>query len=74
MENITITDIPQKVSYVLTKIQAGEPISVTFKGKKIAKLVPPDYSKLTARKKLEQLRKTAFVGDIVSPLDEKWKL
>lgn len=73
MEHIAISDIPRNIAYVLTKIQAGDMISVTFEGREIAKLVPPDYSIQTARKRLEQLRKTAFVGDIVSPVGEKWE-
>ncbi len=73
MDHIAIIDIPRNVPYVLTKIQAGEMIGVTFEGKEIAKLVPPDYSVQAARKKLDQLRKTAFVGDVVSPLGEKWE-
>ena len=62
-----------KIYLIWTKIQAGDIISVTFEGREIARLVPPDYSIQAARKKLEYLRKTAFVGDIVSPVGEKWE-
>ncbi|MGE0084841.1 MAG: hypothetical protein AB7S75_10495 [Desulfococcaceae bacterium] len=73
MEHIAIIDIPQNIPYVLTKIQAGDMFSVTSESREIAKLVPPDYSFHATGKKPENLRKTAFVGDIVSSVGEKWE-
>ncbi len=72
MDTISIDEINDHVPELITKIQTGEIISVTLKGLEIAKLVPPDYSFRVARKRLEALRKTAVIGDILSPINEKW--
>jgi antitoxin (DNA-binding transcriptional repressor) of toxin-antitoxin stability system len=73
MKQIAISRIQKKIPEVLSAIQSGDAISITFKGREVAKLVPPDFGMVTARKKLEQIRKTAFVGDVLSSIDEEWE-
>ncbi len=73
MESMVLNYINDNISVVLAKIGTGEIISITFQGREVARLVPPDYSAQLARKRLEQLRKTAFVGDVLSPVGEKWE-
>jgi len=43
------------------------------RGTEIAKLVPPDYARIAARKALEELRETAIVDDVLSPIDAEWE-
>ncbi|MCP4108094.1 MAG: type II toxin-antitoxin system prevent-host-death family antitoxin [Desulfobacteraceae bacterium] len=75
MKSLVITQIEKNIPKILSTIQAGEMISVTFKGREVARLVPPTMDNImeTARKKLALLRKTAVVGDVSSPLDDEWK-
>ena len=57
----------------LKKFEAGESITMTSQGHKIARLVPCEDRMEKARKALRQLRKNAVIGDIVSPLEEEWE-
>jgi hypothetical protein len=36
-------------------------------------LIPIENKKEVSRNALKQLRKTAIVGDVVSPIEEEWK-
>jgi prevent-host-death family protein len=58
---------------VLKKIERGAVISITSRGREIARLVPPENSMKQAREKLKALRRTAIVKDVLSPLDEDWE-
>jgi antitoxin (DNA-binding transcriptional repressor) of toxin-antitoxin stability system len=73
MKQIAVSQIQKKIPEILSVIHAGETISVTFKGREVAKLVPPENHMETARKKLAQLRKTAKIGDVLSPIDAAWE-
>jgi prevent-host-death family protein len=67
MFTIGISEFRAKLNQVLQQVQEGEIISITIRGAEVARLVPPDFARLAAREKLESLRKTAFVGDVLSP-------
>ena len=69
---IRISEFRSNMNTILQKVQAGEIVSLFVRGTEVAKLVPPSYARLAARQELEQLRKTAKVGDILSPIDEPW--
>ncbi len=75
MKSAEITQIEKNIPELLSTIQAGRMISVTFKGREVARLVPPDNNIMeTARKKLALLRKTAVVGDVLSPTEDEWEV
>ena len=46
---------------------------ITSRGKAVAKLIPADESIKAAESKITELRKTAKIHDILSPIDVKWK-
>jgi len=73
MISIGISEFRSNMNSVLQKVQKGEVVTLTAHGAEVAKLVPPDFAQLAARQKLQQLRQTAVVGDVLSPLDEAWK-
>ena len=54
---------------ILQKVQQGTLVTLTSRGIAIARLVPPDFAQLAARQELEQLSKTAVVGDVLTPID-----
>jgi antitoxin (DNA-binding transcriptional repressor) of toxin-antitoxin stability system len=62
------------MSAILQQVQNGEIISLTQRGTEIARLVPPDFVQLAARQQLEELRKTAIVGNVLSPIDDQWEV
>jgi len=73
MIRIGISEFRTNLNTVLQQVSNGEIVTLTSRGTEVAKLVPPSYARLTARQKLEELRQTAVVGDVLSPLDESWE-
>jgi prevent-host-death family protein len=72
MITIGISEFRANMNFVLQRVQNGEVVTLTSRGAEVARLVPPDFAQATARKELEQLRQTAVVGDVLSPLAERW--
>ena len=72
MEKILIKQFTGNPENFLKQVAAGKTIIILDGGKIIAKLVPPDYSTIAAREKLEQLQKTAVVGDVLSPIETEF--
>lgn len=72
MMAIGISEFRANMNAILQRVQNGEIISLLVREIEVAKLVPPDYARLAARQQLEELRQTAIIGDILSPIDESW--
>jgi len=72
METIAISELRANLMKFINEVKNGSTISVTSRGKIVAKIVPPDISKKNADKKLKELRKTAIIKDVVSPIKENW--
>jgi len=72
MTAIGISEFRANMSAILQRVQQGEVFSLLMREKEVAKLVPPDFARDAARQKLEELRQTAVVGDVLSPIDESW--
>ena len=73
METIPVSDLRANLMKVLKKIKQGSVVDITSRGKIVAKLVPPDYTREIARERLKELRKNAVLGDIISPINVQWK-
>lgn len=73
MNTIAVSELRSNLMKVLREIQHGSVIDITSRGKVVAKLVPPEYSRDFAREKLKELGKNAVLGDIISPIDVQWK-
>jgi prevent-host-death family protein len=73
MNTIPVSDLRANLMKILKKIEHGSTIDITSRGKIVAKLVPPDDTKETARKKLKELRGNAVIGDVISPINTQWK-
>ena len=72
MLSIGISEFRAKMNLILQKVQNGEIVTLTSHGAEVARLVPPDFAQAAARQELERLRQTAVVGDVLSPLGERW--
>lgn len=72
MTTVAMSEFRARMSYFMQKVQNGEILSITQRGTEIARLVPPDFAQLSALKLRDELRKTAIVGDILSPIDVEW--
>ena len=73
MDSIAVSELRANLMFVLKKIKQGGKIQITSRGKVIAKLVPPDNIVENARAKLDEISRTAVIGDIVSPVDSNWE-
>lgn len=74
MITVGLNTLRKNLSAVLKKVENGESISITSRGHEIALLVPPESKMEKARKALEEIRKTAFVGDVIAPVTDEWEL
>ncbi|MCK5057014.1 MAG: type II toxin-antitoxin system prevent-host-death family antitoxin [Candidatus Aminicenantes bacterium] len=74
METVGVNILRRNLTGVLKRVEKGEIIMITSRGHEVARLVPPEKKMVKSRKMLEKLRKTAYVGDVVSPHSEDWKV
>jgi len=74
MLQIGISEFRSNMSTILQRVQDGEIVSLQIRGTEVAKLVPSDFASNFALAELERMRGTAYVGDILSPLDETWEV
>lgn len=72
MMTVGISEFRASMNTILHRVHKGEVITLTSRGAEVAKLVPPDFVQAAARQELDQLRQTAVVGDVLSPLDDPW--
>ncbi len=73
MQNIAVSDLRANMMKIIKKIESGATLNITSRGKVVAKLVPPDNIRKSARNILNRIRKTAVIHDVVSPVDVEWK-
>jgi prevent-host-death family protein len=73
METIAVSKLRENMVLFLKKVQQGKSITITSRGNEIAMLVPMENKMEASKNALKQLRKTAVVGDVVSPIEEDWK-
>jgi len=72
MPKVNITELRQNLPAYLARVREGEAVEVTVRGRVIARIVPEGNRQAAARKWLKKLRKTARVGDVMSPSGEAW--
>ena len=73
MQSVAISELRSNLTKILKRIERGSSITITSRGKVVAKLIPAEESKKTAERKLAQIRKTAKIHDVLSPVGENWK-
>jgi len=74
MQSIAVSDLRSNLMKVLRDIEHGASLNITSRGKVVAKLIPPDFIKMEARRKLKEIGKTATLADVISPIDEEWEV
>ena len=73
MDTISVSYLRANLMKILKEIEHGAVINITSRGKVVAKIIPPEYSKENAKDKLKEISKTAVIGDVISPIDVQWK-
>lgn len=74
MTNVSISEFRANLLKYLTRVQQGERINVTSKGRVMATLAPPVSQQETARERLKELAGTAVIRDVLSPTGESWEV
>ena len=73
MEKVGISTLRENLSIFLRKVQKGQVITITSRGHEMARLVPVEDKREKSREVLRELGKNAFIGDILSPINEVWE-
>ena len=73
MDDVKLSDFRQRLPTYLREVERGRTFRITCRGRVVARLLPPDNTAEAARKRLEALRKTARVGDVIAPTGERWR-
>lgn len=73
MEKVAVSEFRANLLGFLKKVERGEAITLTSRGREVARIIPPENKRKVSREALQALRKTACVGDVVSPLEEQWE-
>ncbi len=73
MQEINVTEFRSNLPSYLSRVLDGEELLLTSRGKAIARLVPVSDERVRACEQLVILREKCRIGDVVSPLAEKWE-
>jgi len=73
MIRVNVTELRNHLPAYLGKVKTGEEIAVTSRGKIVALLVSDKDECSAARSRLAAIRKSSWIGDVVSPTGEAWE-
>ncbi len=73
MDDVKLTELRQNLPAYLKQVEKGRELRITSRGKPVARLLPAEGATEEARARLEALRKTARVGDVIAPTGERWR-
>lgn len=73
MTDISVSLLKNQLHRVLGRVETGEEVVITSRGKAIARIVPVQDKREQAQKQLQLLRKTCRLGDITSPIGVDWE-
>lgn len=72
MRKVKVSELRQYLPSFLKRVRQGEEYQITLHGKVIARLTPELEDSDRVKASLAELRKTAQLGDVISPLGESW--
>lgn len=73
MDDVKLTELRQNLPAYLKQVEKGRELRITSRGKAVARLLPVENAAEAARSRLKALRKTARVGDVITPTRERWR-
>lgn len=73
MQAVSISEFRNHLPEYLNRIEAGEAIWITRRGRVVARVDPVTDPRTEAKRRLAALRNVARVGDVVAPLDVAWE-
>ena len=72
MQQVKITDLRASLPEYIKLVSKGEEIQITLHGKAIARIIPEINEKELAQKRLDSLKGSIILDDIISPSSEEW--
>ena len=72
MDTIAVSELRANLMKVLERVNNGDHIQITSRGKVIAQLMPSENIREKAKARLLTLSKTAKLIDVMNPIDETW--
>ncbi len=69
---INVTRFRRQLPSYLRQVQQGEEVVVTSRGVPIARVIPALDARASASAALADLRGRCRLGDVVSPIQERW--
>ncbi|MBT3252003.1 MAG: type II toxin-antitoxin system prevent-host-death family antitoxin [Candidatus Marinimicrobia bacterium] len=72
MDTIAVSELRANLMKVLERVNNGDHIQITSRGKVIAQLMPSENIREKAKARLLTLSKTAKIIDVMNPIDETW--
>ncbi len=70
---VSVSDLRQNLPAYLKRVQAGEQLQITSRGRVIARIEPEGDPAEDARQRLHALRDRVYLGDVVNPIpDLEW--
>ncbi len=73
MKSISISELRANLMNTIEEIKKGKTIIITSHGKPVAQINPLPDRRKEAIARIKELRKTAIIGDVVSPTGETWE-
>lgn len=73
MRKVKVTELRKHLPGYLKEVQQGNRIQITSHGRVIARLVPEPAVVEKARESLDRWAETALLGDVTSPIEDKWE-
>ncbi len=73
MIEVNVTEFRNHLPKYLGQVRKGEDIVLVSRGKIVARVSPVTDERAAAREALLLLREKCRIGDVVTPLDEKWE-
>jgi prevent-host-death family protein len=61
MDTIAVSDLRSNLMKILKQIEHGSEVDITSRGKVVAKLVPPDYTRKNCKREIEEVREKCNV-------------
>ena len=73
MREVNVTELRNRLPSYIKRVQAGEELLITSRGKAVARLTPTQDETAAAREHLKSLRKKCRIADVISPIDAPWE-
>ncbi len=72
MQQVKVSDLRAHLPDFIKRVNRGEQIQITSHGKAVARMIPELDELEAAQKRLDAMRGTMIVGDIIGSIDVQW--